>query len=367
MKVLLLSCFTGEGHNSAAKALQEELDKRGVENALKDPVLFKSRRAQHFVSSFYNNMIRTAPATFGALYKVGSWYDATGLLSPIYLANATYASTLWQYIQDNRFDRVVATHLYGMEAMTAIQRRLGAEIPSYGVLTDYTRIPFLTEAKLQGYFIPHEELRGDLASKGVPSEQIFATSIPVASRFAEDIPKEEAREHLGIPQDKKIFVVMSGGIGGGNVTGLCSALLEEMDENSLLYVLVGRNEERKEKLKERYGENGRVIPVGFTDEVQYYMKAADVLLSKPGGLSSTEAAVANVPLVHINGIPGCESENIRFFEGHGMSRSAKTVEEAARMAVALAADPEESERMRARQRAVINSQAARDIVDRILE
>ena len=366
MKVLLLSCFTGEGHNSAARAIQEELDARGIENKLMDPVLFHGRRAQRFVSSFYNNMIRTMPGTFGALYKVGAAYDATGITSPVYLANAAYAKNLYQYIEENQYDRVVATHLYGMEAMTAIRRRLHVEVPSYGVLTDYTRIPFFTEVQLTGYFIPHEDLREAMTSRGLPSDRVFATGIPTAARFARTMEKEQARQLLQMPSDKKILTVMSGGIGGGNVTGLCDALLAKTTEDYRIYVLVGRNEERKQKLQERYGADGRIQPVSFTTEVNVYMKAADVLLSKPGGLSSTEAAVANVPLIHINGIPGCETENIRFFEEHGLSHAAQSVEEAADMAVQLADDAEAGEAMRARQRAAINPWAARDIVNQVV-
>lgn len=366
-KILILSCFTGEGHNSAARAVQEELAARGIENKIMDPVQFKSKRAQHFVSAFYNNMIRTVPAAFGALYKVGALYDATGMRSPVYLANAWYAENLYRYIEQNRYSRVISTHLYGMEAMTAIRRRLSAEVPSYGVLTDYTKIPFLTEVELTGYFIPHEELKYQLTERGIDGDKIKATGIPVSSKFTVSMEKEEAREHLGIPKDKKMLLVMSGGIGGGNVMGLCDALQEKTGEDTLIYVMVGRNEERKEKMRERYGDNSRILPVTFTTEVNVYMKAADVLLSKPGGLSSTEAAVANVPLIHVNGIPGCESENIRFFESHGLSKAAGTAEEAAALALELMASPEEAQAMKERQRAVINPWAARDIVDWVLQ
>ena len=104
MKVLLLSCFTGEGHNSAARAIQEELDARGIENKLMDPVLLHGRRAQRFVSSFYNNMIRTMPGTFGALYKVGAAYDATGITSPVYFQEYPVELQFTQIKETPRFN-----------------------------------------------------------------------------------------------------------------------------------------------------------------------------------------------------------------------------------------------------------------------
>ena len=80
-------------------------------------------------------------------------------MSPVYYANSKYAPGLREYIEGKGFDAVVSTHLFPMEALTAIRKKGGFNIPCYGVLTDYTCIPFFGETKLDGYFIPHEELR----------------------------------------------------------------------------------------------------------------------------------------------------------------------------------------------------------------
>ena len=97
------------------------------------------------------------------------------------------------------------------------------------------------------------------------------------------------------------------------------------------------------------------------------MKASDVLITKAGGLSSTEAAAANIPLVHMYPIPGCETENARLFMENGMSYWAKDPEEAVREACRLAVDTEAAEKMREAQRRQINPMAARDIVQKVME
>ena len=229
MKVLLLSCSTGEGHNSAAFALQEELESRGVDCVLADPVAFGSEKARKAVANTYNNIIKKVPAAFGMLYKVGDWYSAHELPSPIYYANSLYADNLCAFIEEQGFDLVVCTHLYAMEAMTCIHKKGMLSVPCYGVLTDYTCIPFFSDTQLTGYFIPHEELKQEVAAQGIPAERIFCTGIPVSPRFNQSMTRQEARNYLLLEQDRQLILVMTGGVGCGNGSELCEKLLAHAD------------------------------------------------------------------------------------------------------------------------------------------
>ncbi len=364
MKVLILSCHTGEGHNSAARAIAEALTARGAQWELADPVAFKSERARRFVAGFYNGMIRKTPGAFGALYKVGRIYSDTGVTSPVYLANATYAGRLYDYIRERGFDAVISTHLYGMEAMTAVHRRYDPVFPSYGVMTDYTSIPFFSETVLSGYFVAKCGIAGELRSAHIPEDRIFETGIPVGEKFRRRAPRAEARERLGIPQDERMVLVMTGGVGCESMLGLCGLLARGKGRT---YVLTGRNRSLRERMETRFGAGGRVVTVDFTEQVNLYMNAADVLITKPGGLSSTEAAVAEVPIVHFKAIPGCETCNAEFFSKRGMSCWARSDTEAAEMAWDLAADPQKAEAMRQAQRRWIQPDAAEEIVKKVLE
>ena len=129
---------------------------------------------------------------------------------------------------------------------------------------------------------------------------------------------------------------------------LCDAIRRVPDENALLCVLPGRNEALRQALEDAYHGQG-VLTVPFTDQVPAYMHAADVLLSKAGGISSSEAAMLGVPLVHTMAIPGVETENAAFFARHGLSFFARNVDEAARFADRLIYDPACAERMLAAQ------------------
>lgn len=367
MKVLILSCSTGEGHNSAAYAVSEALEKRGVDCLLSDPVGFKSERAKKLVASAYNNLIKKVPAAFGVIYKAGAWYSGTELPSPIYYANSQYADKLHAYIEQEGFDAVVCTHLYGMEAMTAIYAKTDMRIPSYGILTDYTCIPFFGETKLTEYFIPHEDLRKEVAGNGIPEDRLICTGIPVRGIFQEPMTRKQARNYLALPEKSRVVLVMTGGIGGGNAVALCRELYRLADPDTLVYVLCGRNSGLFEKLTHEFAGDSRIRAITFTEKVYLYLKAADVLISKPGGISSSEAATVGIPLVHTMAIPGCETQNAKFFEERGLSVNASSLKQAAQAAIELIQMPERAEQMVARQRQTIHADATERIADRIME
>ena len=357
-KVLILTCSTGEGHNSAARAIETALKERGIGCELADPVSFQSERMEHLIASLYNTTIRKTPKLFGMVYKLGDIYCSAKLPSPVYWANAHYSESLKKYILENGFDTVICTHLYGMEAMTAIRRKGDFPIPCYGILTDYVCIPFIEETELTGYFVANQEEKDYLIKKGTAAEKIIVSGIPVDSAFRLHPDKETARRELDIPENKKVFLIMTGGIGCENMESLCEKLMDALHEDDLAIVLTGKNDDLKEKLDKKYAGNPGIRTVSFTRKVADYMAASDVMLSKPGGLSSTEAAVANIPLVHIHAIPGCETYNVKFFSAHGLSCAAQNEKEAVAFAQDLAYNPEKAKAMQKQQRAYINPDAA---------
>lgn len=361
--VLILTCSTGEGHNSAARAIETALKRRQIACEIRDPVSFKSKKMERIVSGLYNGTIRRAPNVFGAVYRLGDMYSQARLPSPVYWANARYAPALKQYILEQKFDAVICTHLYGMEAMTAIIRKGEFDIPCYGVLTDYVCIPFVDETELTGFFVPTEQTRDFLISRGIPRQKIIISGIPVDEKFRHLPDRESARKALNIPLEKHTYLIMTGGVGCESMENLCRELLYSMDEDDLLVVLTGKNEELKNRLDAVC--DCRCRTVAFTRQVDLYMAACDVLLSKPGGLSTTEAAVANIPMVHIHAIPGCETHNANYFASNGMALHAKNDAEAVTFATALAYEPEKAEGMRRKQRALVRPDAADLIVEEV--
>lgn len=368
MKVLVLSCSTGEGHNSAAKAVMEALALKGAECEFIDPISFKSEKMMRRVSSTYNNIIIKVPTLFGVIYRIGAIYESLHLKSPVAWANSKYADKLSEYIKEKGFDSVVCTQLFAMQAMVAAKEKHGINLPVSCVLTDYTVIPFYKDAKsLEHHFVPTVEIKDKLVKIGFSEEQIEVTGIPTSPKFSIPLSKSEAKRMLSIPEDKRVVSILSGGAGCGKIVKICREMNKHLDESHVICVFTGKNEKLKDKLNKEFGKNEKIKIVTFTPDINVYVKASDAVLSKPGGLSSTEIAAANRALVHMKAIPGCESYNIKYFNENNLSVPGKSVKSAVKQTERLLRDQRLAEEIERSQRALIPANAAEIIANRITE
>ena len=227
MKILILSCSTGQGHNAAGLALQQELRARGVECDLVDTMAIVSERASRIVSGAYIRTATHLPYVFGAIYAIAGKISSARHKSVVYWANGLYAKKLERFLNENQYDAIVMPHLFPAEAVTAIRRRLGGTAPSFAVATDYTCIPFWEETEVDRFFIPHEDLREEFAGRGIPPEKLVVTGIPVDARFAERTDRRAAREALDLPTEPPMFLIMSGSMGFGALGRMVKKLLAQ--------------------------------------------------------------------------------------------------------------------------------------------
>lgn len=365
-KILILSCNTGQGHNSAGLAVKEECERREIPVEMVDALTFARGKASKTISGAYINIATKAPSAFGTLYRIGGAISSPKRRSPVYYANARYQKPLLEYIEANRFTSVVTPHLFPAETLTALRRKGALSLPCFAIGTDYTCIPFWEETELDGYFLPHRDLIAEFAEKGIPREKLIPTGLPVSGRYRAPRDRQGARKALGLPEDAPIFLVMTGSMGFGDISSFTLDLLLNCPKDARVVILTGNNASLRAKIDRDFANEARVSTVAFTQDVPLYMDACDVLLSKPGGLTSTEAAVRGVPLVHTRPIPGCETKNAQFFSSRGLSLFAQDPKEAAQAAVRLSSDQTACEAMRARQQEEIPRQAAKAIVDHIL-
>lgn len=327
MNVLILSCDTGGGHNSAARSIQKELIRRGHQAVFLNPFELSGKRVAGAVGGAYVKLVQKHPRAFGMLYKLGAFVSRLPGRSPVYYANSLVARHLAKYLEQKSYDAIVMPHLYPAEMISYLKRK-GWNCPkSVYVATDYTCIPFTGETECDYYVIPHEELELEFVRKGIKKQKLRAFGIPVDETFCSKETKQQAREKLGMSEDGIYYLVAGGSIGAGKIQQLLDLMREALEEVEQAVVICGRNKKLEKKLRKRYAGYKNISIIGSTDQMATYMRACDVLYSKPGGLSSTEAAVIGIPLIHLTPIPGCETRNRIFFRKHGMCLAPRMIED----------------------------------------
>lgn len=319
MNILILSCNTGGGHNSAGKAVQEELNRRGHRTVMMDPFDLAGDHVSRVVGNAYVKLVQKKPELFGVVYHLGLGVSKMPFLSPVYYANSLMVPFLEKHLKENSYDAVVMSHLFPAEIFTALKKK-GLPCPTLiFIATDYTCIPFTEETECDYYVIPHKDLAAEYVRRGVSPEKLLPFGIPVSRSFFCGVGKAEARKRLGLAEDEVYFLVVGGSIGAGKIKKFLKFLTESLQKGEHVIIICGSNEKLYDRLTILYQDTPGVILIRSTSHMALYMEACDVLFSKPGGLSSTEAAVLGTPLVHISPIPGCESRNRRFFSTHGLS------------------------------------------------
>ncbi len=367
MRPLILSCNTGAGHNSAAKAIREQFENNGVECQMLDALSFASESLSRFVCSAYVGITINAPRLFGAGYRACEKTSSSRIRSASYFANTGYAHSLYRYIAHNHIDTIVMSHIFPAQCLTHIRKHYPLHAKTYFVSTDYSCCPYVEETSTDAFFIPHDSLTADFIRRGVKEERILVSGIPTMEKFSRHTDKAEARRLLHLPENAPMILVMSGSMGFGNLESMVRLLRNRMRDETNIVILGGNNERLKATLRSHFYDDTRIRVLDFTTQADLYMDACDIMLTKPGGLSSTEAAVKNVPLVHTAPIPGCETDNLHFFNSFGMSVSGDTPAQTADAAIRLLERPEMQRQVMEAQRQNTNANSAADIVKYIME
>ena len=362
-KVLILSCGTGGGHNSAARAIQENLIDRGIETDFIEYLDIINPRVRNRVNKLYISSTRKNGKVFKVVYKLGEIYQKTNLKSPVYALNFLNKKRLYKYIIDNNYKYIITTHLFAGQSLTAIKKE--HDIKFMAIATDYVCIPFWEETNPDYFVIPSEELKEDFKSKGIPEERLLPFGIPTAKVYREEYDKKEYKEKLNFKVNEKYILILTGSMGFGNITEMINKMQNEI-KNVNFIVSCGHNEEVYNILKERCKNTNNIIILPFTNNISNYMKASDIILSKPGGLTTTEIATLRKPFIHTMPIPGCENYNAKFFESRNMSIKCDTIEEVIQKTKKLLKDKTLQNQMIENQKKYIKKDACDKISDVVI-
>lgn len=315
MKVLIISVKAGYGHHSTANALIDCFSEKGVECKMLDTFEYINPVLADSIDNGYLFSTKHIPYLYGKAYDMmdkreEKWdkYSVIAVLSKI------VSHKLKDYITEFNPDIIIGTHSYACMLMTYLRDKKIVTCPLVGIVTDFTVHPFWESTELDYYVTADSLLDNQMNKKGIPTEKILPLGIPIKKKFSYKITKEEARAKLHI-ENKTTILLMMGSMGFGNITKDLKAI-DDLDIDFQVICVCGNNEKTYREIAEKRWKKS-VMPFGFVDNVDVMMDAADCIITKPGGLTTSEFLAKKLPAVIMNPIRGQEDRNMEFLVNNG--------------------------------------------------
>lgn len=323
-KVIIFYASYGGGHLSAAKSIKQYMDANyaNTEVELIDCMKYISIALDKVTTTAYKEMAKKAPWAWGKVYA----RSQKGPLSHISSSsNKVMAIKLLKLLQEKKPDLIISTHPFSSQMVSYLKRKERFNCPLATVMTDYAPHEqwLVGEAQVNYFFVAHNGMKKALVNHGIAEEKIFATGIPLSGKFLDHYNREEIFRSFQLDPNKKVILFFGGGefgLGKSRTLAILSALIHSSDAQ--IVAVAGKNEKMKthfEEIAQNCSRPSDVRVLAFTDKVPELMSISYLVVTKPGGLTTTESLASGLPLILINPIPGQEEENADFLEKEGVA------------------------------------------------
>lgn len=369
-KVLILSASAGAGHIRAAEAVERAVREAGAAREVKhvDTLQYTNKLFRSLYSKAYIEMVNKTPEVLGWLYDAldKPWKNERRRLALDKLNTRPFVKML----KDEQPDICVSTHFLPAEIISWLKAKERTGTRQAVVVTDFDVHAMWLCHHYEQYFVALDETRAHMEALGVPAAKVSVTGIPIDPVFALQKDRREMCEKHGLRSDVTTILLSAGGFGVGPVEKIVGSLLE-LKSPAQVVALCGRNDELKRRVEGIAAAGARsphvtVRAVGYTNEVDELMSASDLLLGKPGGLTTSEALAKGLAFCVVNPIPGQEERNADHLLEEGVAIRCNNLPALAYKLGRLLADPARLASMRANSRRLARPHAARDIVSRLL-
>ena len=324
-KILLLSVSAGAGHTRAAEAIRAWAiaNDCAVTATHLDVMNFMGSGLRRIYTSFYISLVKQAPTLWGCVYRVTNEARPDGWLQALRRrAERLCAGPLLREIAAIAPDVIICTHFLPAEVLSGLIARGRLHCPVWVQVTDFDLHRMWVHRHMAGYFAANEEVALRMREQGIPAAAIRVSGIPIMPAFSQQLERRVCAPEFGLAPQKMTFLLMGGGAGLGKLEAMAQRLLS-LQENFQLVVLAGKNIRALAALRElaaRYP--GRLFVQGFTDQVERLMACADLVITKPGGLTTSECLAMGLPMIILAPIPGQEERNADFLLEQGVALKA---------------------------------------------
>lgn len=354
-KVLILTISTGGGHNEVARNLRIGFEKAGYEVQVKNSLEIAYPEVDTVVSRSYSLLADKLPTLYGKLYYGCNKKPAKEVVA----STLTTISSRRNHAVVKEFDPdlIIATHCFPVPIISTLKKKGKITIPLISIITDFFPNSLYIDDGVDAYIVGSYYTKRSLISFGVPKDKIFAYGIPI---------KEEFYGSVTLPKpDETINLLLAGGSMGMSGIETILAELIELDERYHISVLCGNNAKLKDRLTQRYSYaivQGRLKIYGFITNVSEIMDQSHVMITKPGGLTTSECLKKGLPMIIPYYIPGQEEENLDFLLDAGLAEYVPDPQQINRAVTELVEDAERMQRIAEKMKDITHDYSVQKVV-----
>ena len=319
MHILILSASTGGGHMRASKAIESYMLKQDKDINVKivDSLLYISPILNKTITSGYVYLATKTPKLYGKLYDLSN--KDRKFSNFVTRINNIFANKLLPLIDDFKPDVIITTHPFPTEMVSRLKLKNEINIPLICIMTDYAPHKAWLSEKVDAYIVANDDMVAKMVAQGVSEEHIYPYGIPVDEVFFEEEEKQLVLEELNLDKNLPTILMMAGSFGVANVFDIYANIID-IDLDFQIILVTGKNKKLYNQFEEVVGNSPKNTKlIYFTNEINKFMQASDIIITKPGGLTVTEALACNIPMAIFDAIPGQEEENAEFLIKHNMA------------------------------------------------
>lgn len=352
MKVLIFYASYGGGHLNAAKSIENCIinNYKYIDVELIDCMKYINKTIEKVTTSAYREMAKKTPWAWGKIYSDSQKGPLAHISSR---SNKIMAIKLLKLLREKQPDLIISTHPFGSQMCSYLKRKgkISAKIAT--IMTDFAPHDqwLVGNDFTDYYFVAHDKMKQYLISKNIPENKVYVTGIPISNRFLEKFDKKEVLKSFQLSEGKQTVLFFGGGefgLGKTKTIQIFEAFVKST-ENIQIVAIAGRNQKMKynfEEVVKTHNKSDAVKILEFTDKVPELMSIADLIVTKPGGLTTSENLASHLPMVIINPIPGQEEENAKFLEEKGIAIWIKKTDDTSNIIKSLFLNPDKLSEMR---------------------
>ncbi len=380
MKVVILSASTGGGHMSAANALKDYIDSNGSQAVVIDAIEYISPLLNKTVTEVYEYVATKNPILWKMMYKSSNKKSVNSIIGK---TNSLISNKLIPLLISNDPDVIVTTHPFTTEMISKLKKHKKTNVPLICIMTDYAPHRTWINPYVDAYIVANENMITPMIKMDVESNKIFPFGIPVDDAFFSTQNREKLKKELNLKNNIPTILIMAGSCGLTNIEKIYNEL-QSIKQDFQIIIITGKNKKLYENMQNvisgkktdirdkilakisekapelkrmkfikkyqsetqsnKYPKNTQLIY--FTNEVEKYMSVSDLILTKPGGLTVSEALACNLPMALYDAIPGQEEENANFLVSNNMAVKLSSSDDISKTVSELISDPEKLQAMK---------------------